>query len=78
MIVIISHIFVGCVCMHITYSGFDKAKTNSMPKSYKFADTYNNIIVGHLQTQFCLLMLVYVLVVAYLVTEIMWHRYSLK
>jgi hypothetical protein len=74
----LSHIVECGIFMHIKKTGFGQIKMESMLDIPTFADTYNAISVGHLQTAFYLLILGYVLAVVCFVTEIMWHRYRSK
>jgi predicted permease len=64
--------------MHIMNVDLYKLKLKSKYVSPTFDDTYYAINFRHLQAAFYLLMPGYVLAVACLVSEIMWHRYCSK
>jgi hypothetical protein len=66
------------IVLHIKKREFPKERILSMPDILAPHDTFSTLGVSQLQTAFYLLMLGYVLTLACLVTEIVWHRYRSK
>jgi len=75
---VMGHIIEGKIKIELSYRDLYNAKINFKYKSPTFTDTYYAINISHLQTEFYLLFLGYVMSVVCFVSEIIWHRFSLK
>jgi hypothetical protein len=75
---VIVRVVEGGIFTHMQKPYFYKIKMDSKFNSPTYTDTYTAISISHLQTVFYLLLLGYVLALASLVTEIMWHHSGSK